>query len=99
MAFVTYILLAALTSGLNSRFHPEILASTASKALAVMLIDFCCLKGGCYLLNVQVSALILYGSDCLVGVLQGNSQVLDLLAYNGYKFVGCVAPVSYVLAV
>ena len=54
MAFVTYILLAALHSGLNSRFHPEILGITASKALAVVLFDFCFVKSGCYLLNIPV---------------------------------------------
>lgn len=54
MALVTYILLAALHSGLNSRFHPEILGVTASKALAVVLLDFFFVKGGCYFLNIQV---------------------------------------------
>ncbi|GJE92314.1 YIF1 domain-containing protein [Phanerochaete sordida] len=73
MALVTYILLAALHSGLNSRFHPEILGVTASKALAVVLLDFVVVKGGCYFLNIQ-----------------GPSQVLDLLAYGGYKFVGVI---------
>ncbi|KAI0084998.1 YIF1-domain-containing protein [Irpex rosettiformis] len=73
MAFVTYILLAALYSGLNSRFHPEILGVTASKALAVVLLDFLFIKGGCYFLNIQ-----------------GTSQVLDLVAYDGYKFVGVI---------
>ena len=56
MALVTYILLAALSSGLNSRFHPEILGVTASKALAVVLLDFLFVKGGCYFLNIQVCA-------------------------------------------
>ena len=56
MALVTYILLAALHSGLNSRFHPEILGITASKALAVVLLDFCFVKSGCYFLNIPVRA-------------------------------------------
>ncbi len=55
MALVTYILLAALYSGLNARFHPEILGITASKALAVVLLDLVFVKGGCYLLNIPVS--------------------------------------------
>lgn len=55
MALVTYILLAALHSGLQSRFHPEILGVTASKALAVVLLDFLFVKLGCYFLNIQVS--------------------------------------------
>ncbi|RDX46414.1 YIF1-domain-containing protein [Lentinus brumalis] len=75
MAFVTYILLAALYSGLNSRFHPEILGITASKALAVVLLDFFFVKSGCYFLNIPGGL---------------SSQVLDLLAYDGYKFVGVI---------
>ena len=54
MALVTYILLAALHSGLNARFDPEILGITASKALAVILLDFCFVKSGCYFLNIPV---------------------------------------------
>lgn len=54
MALVTYILLAALHSGLQSRFHPEILGVTASKALAVVLLDFLFVKLGCYFMNIQV---------------------------------------------
>ena len=54
MALVTYVLLAALQSGLNSRFHPEILGVTASKALGVVLVDFLFVKAGCYLLNIPV---------------------------------------------
>ncbi|KAH8096855.1 YIF1-domain-containing protein [Cristinia sonorae] len=73
MAFVTYILLAALHSGLQSRFHPEILGVTASTALVVVIMDFAFVKFGCYILNIQ-----------------GSSQVLDLLAYDGYKFVGVI---------
>ncbi|KAI0746442.1 YIF1-domain-containing protein [Daedaleopsis nitida] len=75
MALVTYVLLAALYSGLNSRFHPEILGITASKALAVVLLDFCFVKSGCYVLNISGGLSI---------------QVLDLLAYDGYKFVGVI---------
>ena len=63
MALVTYILLAALYSGLNARFHPEILGITASKALAVVLLDLVFVKGGCYLLNIPVS---LYPKSSLV---------------------------------
>jgi hypothetical protein len=71
MALVTYILLAALHSGLQARFHPQVLGQTASTALAVVALDFFFVKIGCYFLNVQ-----------------GNGQVIDLIAYGGYKFVG-----------
>ncbi|KIP05874.1 hypothetical protein PHLGIDRAFT_107620 [Phlebiopsis gigantea 11061_1 CR5-6] len=74
MALVTYVLLAALYSGLDSRFHPEILGSAASKAFAVVILDLAFIYLGCYFLNIQ-----------------GQSQLLDLLAYDGYKFVGVIA--------
>src|SRR6267142_697430 len=73
MAFVTYILLAALQSGLQSRFHPEIFGVVATKAIIVLILDFLFVKGGCYLLGIQ-----------------GSNPIVDLLAYGGYKFVGCV---------
>jgi len=73
MALVTYILLAALQSGLQERFHPKVLGESASRALAVVLLDFVFVKMGCYFLNVQ-----------------GPSQVVDLVAYGGYKFVGVI---------
>lgn len=71
MALVTYILLAALYSGLQERFHPRILGQIASRALAVVVVEFGFIKLGCYLLNIT-----------------GSSQVTDLVAYGGYKFVG-----------
>jgi hypothetical protein len=73
MSLVTYILLVALHSGLHQRFHPRVLGESASRALAVLLVDFFFVKSGCYFLNVQ-----------------GTGQVVDLIAYGGYKFVGCV---------
>ena len=88
MALVTYILLAALYSGLNSRFHPEVLGSAASKAFAVVILDMAFIYLGCYFLNIQVRGLLnsvrLHSDESL----QGQSQLLDLLSYDGYKFVG-----------
>ncbi|KAI5123934.1 hypothetical protein M0805_006349 [Coniferiporia weirii] len=76
MALVTYILLAALQSGLQDRFHPEVLGRVATRALFVVLVEFGFIKLGCYLLNIS-----------------GSSQVTDLVAYGGYKFVGVIATV------
>ncbi|KAI0079180.1 YIF1-domain-containing protein [Panus rudis PR-1116 ss-1] len=73
MAFVTYILLAAVHSGVNSNFNPEILGLSASTALMVVLLDLAFVKLGCYIMGIQ-----------------GPTQVLDLLSYNGYKFVGVI---------
>ncbi|KAL5485231.1 HRF1 [Sanghuangporus weigelae] len=78
MAFVTYILLAAWYSGVQDRFHPEILGRVASRALVVVLVEFGFIKLGCYLLNIS-----------------GSSQVTDLFAYSGYKFVGVVSTVIF----
>lgn len=76
MALVTYILLSALAAGLHSRFHPEVLGLSASKAIGVVFADFAIVKLACYLLNVA-----------------GQGQVLDVLAYGGYKFVGVIVTV------
>ncbi|KAG2124385.1 YIF1-domain-containing protein [Suillus clintonianus] len=73
MALVTYILVAALQTGLQERFHPSILGASATRALLVVLLDFLFVQCGCYLLNVQ-----------------GTGQVVDLIAYGGYKFVGVI---------
>lgn len=71
MALVTYILLAALHSGLQSRFHPEVLGRVASRALAVVVMEFVFIKTGCYFLNIsgsgEVTDLVAYGGYKFVG--------------------------------
>ena len=74
MALVTYTLLSALASGLQSRFHPEVLGYSISKALAVVILEFCVIKLGCYLLDVR----------------GGGASGVELIGYGGYKFVGSV---------
>ncbi|KAH9475837.1 Protein transport protein yif1 [Psilocybe cubensis] len=73
MAVFTYILLTTLNSGINSKFSPLVLGESASRSTAVLLLDFCFVRLGCYILNIQ-----------------GSSQVMDLIAYGGYKFVGVI---------
>lgn len=75
MALVTYILLAALHSGLSARFNPTVFGASASRALGVLLLDFLFVKLGCYFLGVQQGA---------------GGGAADLVAYGGYKFVGWV---------
>lgn len=53
MAIVTYILLSALYAGLQKRFNPELLGITSSKAFGVILVDFCVIWFGCYILAIQ----------------------------------------------
>lgn len=71
MAFVTYILLSALYSGLASRFHPQVLGMVASRAFAIVLAEFVFINLGCYLLNItgsgQVTDLVSYGGYKFVG--------------------------------
>ncbi|KAI9464769.1 YIF1-domain-containing protein [Russula earlei] len=92
MAFVTYILLAALQSGLQSRFHPEIFGVVATKAIVVLILDFLFVKGGCYLLGIQgtnpIVDLLAYGGYKFVGViltllvgLVGLSRTLYTIAF------------------
>jgi hypothetical protein len=40
MALVTYCLLCGLASGLQNRFHPEVLGYSLSKALGVVITEF-----------------------------------------------------------
>lgn len=51
MAFVTYILLWALFSGLRGDFHPEVFGYLASQTLACSFVDILIFKVGLYLLN------------------------------------------------
>jgi hypothetical protein len=44
MALVTYVLLSGLASGLQKRFHPEVLGYTFSKALGVVITEFLIIK-------------------------------------------------------
>ncbi|KXN88694.1 Protein transport protein yif1 [Leucoagaricus sp. SymC.cos] len=77
MAIVTYILLTAIHKGLEKNFNPKILGESASRAIAVVILDFIFVKLGCYFLNIH-----------------GSSQVVDLIAYGGYKFVGVILTIT-----
>jgi hypothetical protein len=71
MALVTYILLCALHSGLQERFHPQVLGESASRAIMVVVLDFVFVQLGCYFLNVQGPSqsidVIAYGGYKFVG--------------------------------
>lgn len=73
MAFVTYVIATSFIYGLRGRFHPEVLGYTASRALAIMLIEFSIVKLGCYLLNIQgdhtIFDLLAYSGYKFVGTL------------------------------
>lgn len=73
MAFVTYVLLSALLAGLRGSFHPEVMGTTFTYALFIVIFEILILKLGTYLLAIT-----------------NESQLLDLIAYSGYKFVGVI---------
>jgi hypothetical protein len=73
MALVTYILLCTVLAGLRGSFHPELLGSITTTALAVVIFEIICLKVAMYILSIS-----------------NDSQLLDLVAYSGYKFVGII---------
>lgn len=73
MALVTYILLTSMLAGFRGNFHPELLGSTTTTAIAVILFEILCLKLAMYILSIN-----------------NDSQLLDLVAYSGYKFVGII---------
>jgi protein transport protein YIF1 len=73
MALMTYILLCTVLAGLRGSFHPELLGSITTTALAVLIFEIICMKVAMYILNIS-----------------NDSQLLDLVAYSGYKFVGII---------
>lgn len=77
MALVTYILLSSVLAGFRGNFHPELLGSTTTTAIAVVLFEILCLKLAMYILSIN-----------------NESQLLDLVAYSGYKFVGIIVTLA-----
>jgi len=91
MAFVTYILLAAFHSGLQDRFHPEILGYNGSAAIMILLLELVLFKAGCYLLGVQGSGpvidLIAYAGYKFIGyILLNDRLMLANACYQGYCY-------------
>ncbi|KKY21988.1 putative transport protein yif1 [Phaeomoniella chlamydospora] len=77
MALVTYILLSTVLAGLRGSFHPELLGSITTTAIAVVIFEIVLLKVAMYILNIT-----------------NDSQLLDLMAYSGYKFVGIIVTLT-----
>lgn len=73
MALVTYILLSGVAAGKAGTFDPRILGQSASRSFGILLLEFVCIRLGCYLLGI--------GEE---------GTVVDLVSYEGYKFVGSV---------
>ena len=77
MALVTYILLSTVLAGLRGSFHPELLGSITTTAIAVVIFEIVLLKVAMYILNIT-----------------NDSQLMDLVAYSGYKFVGIIVTLA-----
>lgn len=77
MALVTWVLLAALAAGLQSRFNPQLLGEYLGTAVVVILIEFALIKLGFYFIDVK----------------GGGASAVEMLGYGGYKFVGIIATV------
>ena len=73
MAFVTYILLQAVTAGLRGAFQPAVLNVTFWTAFFIVAAEMLALKAVTYFMSIT-----------------NQSQMLDLVAYSGYKFVGVI---------
>ncbi|KAF9540428.1 hypothetical protein EC957_004322 [Mortierella hygrophila] len=73
MAFVTYVLLVAISAGTSNKFSPEILGPTASSALAVIILEFTIIKLCVYILNitsdVPILDLLAYSGYKFVGII------------------------------
>lgn len=51
MAFVTYVILVGIISGMGGKFKPDMLGLTASSALIFSFLELLIIKLGCYLLS------------------------------------------------
>jgi hypothetical protein len=58
MAFVTYVLLCGLVKGLHDMFHPDVLASTLSFAMTLLVAEVLCAKAG-FFVSVAIQAPVL----------------------------------------
>jgi len=74
MGLVTYILVAGFVSGADGRFTPEVLASTASTGMAIVLLEVVLIKLTLYLLQAEGSV----------------APALELASCSGYKFMAAV---------
>lgn len=64
MSIITYILTLALISGLQGDFHPEVFGMKTSTTLLLLFLEFVFLRGGLYVLNINVK---LWDLICYIG--------------------------------
>jgi hypothetical protein len=93
MALVTYTLLAAFASGLQSRFHPEVLGISLSKSFAVVIFEFLCIRSVVPRACLGKGFVLIDRGACRLGcylldVRGSGASGVELIGYGGYKFVG-----------
>ncbi len=91
MSIVTYILLAALHAGINARFNPGVCIQVIFSELFLNFFSLQILGDSASRATVVVLldfAFVKLG--CYILNITSSSQVVDLIAYGGYKFVGYV---------
>ncbi|KAG2121780.1 YIF1-domain-containing protein [Suillus cothurnatus] len=81
IALVTYILVAALQTGIQERFHPQIFGASAARTLLLVLLDFLFVQCGCYLLNIQ-------GTSQLVDLIAYGGYNVTLTLFTGLLNLG-----------
>lgn len=55
MAFITYVIVAGLSLGVDGRFAPDFLGILSSQSLGWLIFEVCILTFALYLLNIQSS--------------------------------------------
>lgn len=87
MALVTYILLAGVVAGSQSRFDPELLGRAASRALAIVFLEFLTIKMGTYFLSIggegTVVDLVAYSGYKFVGFVRVTNPRRKLMVVVG----------------
>ncbi|KAE8585577.1 hypothetical protein XENTR_v10021365 [Xenopus tropicalis] len=90
MAFITYILVAGLALGTQSRFSPEILGMQASSALAWLIVEVLAILLSLYLVTVNTDLttvdLVAFSGYKYVGMISGVISGL-LFGKTGYYVV------------
>ncbi|KAH3687266.1 hypothetical protein WICPIJ_001749 [Wickerhamomyces pijperi] len=96
MSIVTYILTIALISGLRGDFHPEVFGMKTSTTLLLLFLEFVFLRGGLYVLNINVK---FWDLICYIGY-KFIPVVLILVIKNlsGFSLLNGVAYVYLLLS-
>lgn len=72
MAFISYVLLVALTYGIDKKFSPELLISTATRGIAITVLEVGLIKTGLYLwsiASITILDIIAYTGYKYIGII------------------------------